>query len=203
MSDFLDELAIMSNEKSEFLERDFSVVMRSAHPTIPHAASLCVETAELLVIGRANGLISIAYMKAVEPDIFRALVRDRRMTFENVGYVEKVLGAKSKDYKQVRQLPISIYSNEAKISALRPQRRRQDGALFNILFAKKNVRLPSPKGGYVTVDCPPLAGEILIENPANFSEFSAYDKGIEIQGERYDLHQIDYAMLAAISFVEW
>ncbi len=203
MSDFLDEQALHSNENSELREQNFSVVMQLAHPTLPHAAALCLESRELLVVGRANGLISIAYLKPVEDSIFRSLVRDRRMTFENTGYVEKVLGSKSKVYKQLRQIPVSLYSSEAKLLPLQPQITRPDGKLFNVSLSKIHVRIPSPKGGHVTVDCPPVSGEMLINHEAAFTEFKAFDQGIEISGERYPLRQIDRALLAALSFIEW
>ena len=204
MSDFLDDLALQSNAQSTLRYQNGSLIMKLAHPTLPHAASLCLESRELLVVGRANGLISIAYFLPISEQIHLRLARERSLVFENVGYVAKT-NPNARAYAQIRQIPVSIYSSASKLRPLGGGTPRANGKLFNITLEKGSAKIPlsNASKGHIPLDCPPIMGEILIDYDAPLTEFRAFDQGIEIAGERYELRLIDRALLAALSFIEW
>ncbi len=202
MSDFLDELALQSNAQSTLRDQNGSLIMKLTHPTLPHAASLCLESRELLVVGRANGQISIAYFLPISEKLHLRLARERSLVFENVGYVAKT-NPNARAYAQIRQIPVSIYSSAAKLRPLSGHSNRANGKLFNIALEKGSAKLQVPNKGYIPLDYPPVMGEILIDHDAPITEFRAFDQGIEIAGERYELRLIDRALLAALSFIEW
>lgn len=205
MSDFLDELALQSNAQSTLRDQNGSLIMKLTHPTLPHAASLCLESRELLVVGRANGQISIAYFLPISEQLHLRLARERSLVFENVGYVAKT-NPDAKAYAQIRQIPVSIYSSAAKLRPLSGHSHRANGRkLFNIVLARGSAKIPLPNSskGHIPLDYPPIMGEILIEHDAKLTDFRSFDQGIEIAGERYELRLIDRALLAALSFIEW
>lgn len=212
LDEFLDADTRASNEKSTLSLKAMTVVFASEHPSMPIAAALCLETAHLFIIGVTDDSTHIAYFKQVSDEVRAALVRDRRISFENVAYVRDVLGAAG-GYKKCRQLPLTIFSCEAKVSDITFLRKTSEpagGSLFSLSIWKSSVNIPLPgQPGqavrHISIDCPPLIGEFVTD--AKLEKISrdvkAAGKGIEINGQYLELRLIDYAIFATTSLLEW
>lgn len=207
MSDeFLDDIANLSNENSTICIDGMKVVFDSQHPTLPHAVALCIESGNLIVVGRSGLEMGIAYYKKIPTDAKEMLIRERRITFKNSAYVRDVLKIRG-SYKKETQLPVSVYSNEAQITGLHfLKEQEQNSFLYSISVARKLVKMTLANGDSLDVTSPMLSGEILIELEIDSSKarrvtYSASE--ILIDDQRASFREIDYALLATMSRVEW
>lgn len=202
--EFLDAAALESNEKSTISFKNLFVLFSSYHRSLPHAVSFCLETGYLMVIGRVANAACISYFKEIPSELRDRIVAERRITFQNGLYVRECMKLET-GYKREIQLPVSIYSNQASISSLSYMRALPGGRhAFQVDFCKKTVDLKTFRGQNIRVESPAMRGELVITIDAEVCRsIKGSGKIVKIGDIEADFRDIDYALLACLSYVEW
>ena len=172
-----------SNEGIEVFSPQYShVVVRSSKSIKFCAASLCLESRELLLISDDNGNNSCAYFNEIDIFSFISLVSSPEICIEELGD----LG--------FRKLPVSLYSNKAQARVKKDV--GENSTLVMIAIAESTVCVDVPKLGFMDVRCRPICEKVLMGGDSDI-KYHTPERLNSLRWQNCELSPIFLAILAS------